>query len=266
MIASSALIAYFEKALADEWGYILGASGVVCTQGLIDYSANRWPDNTATLKYGKKWLGRMVNDCSGMFYDAFKKAGLSIPHGSNSIWNGGHLSKKGEITPGISLRPGTAVFLRRPDKTKPGGWDYHHIGLYVGAGRVIEAKGTQWGVVESRLSDWDTWGELKKVKYESLEVVIMPVVGKAKVKTSGGILNLRDGPNGRDIGDIPNGADVDILEKTSDAWWKVTHNGNVGWVAVQYLVEQASTVGTVAVVLSRETWEAVRAAIAAALG
>jgi hypothetical protein len=41
----------------------------------------------------------------------------------------------------------------------------HHIGLYAGDGAVIEAKGTAYGVVTSKLSHWDEWGELKAVEY-----------------------------------------------------------------------------------------------------
>lgn len=41
----------------------------------------------------------------------------------------------------------------------------HHIGLYVGNDTVIEAKGTQYGVVTSRVDHWDEWGELAGVNY-----------------------------------------------------------------------------------------------------
>lgn len=49
------------------------------------------------------------------------------------------------------------------------GADRHHIGLYVGGGKCIEAKGTFYGVVESNLDDWDEWGELKNVDYTNSE-------------------------------------------------------------------------------------------------
>jgi hypothetical protein len=212
-----------------------------------------------------------VVDCSGAFVYAMGKYGLKIAHGSNSIrryW----LTECGKIGE-IDLIPGMAVFKWReegePDKFEADSLDdYYHIGLYIGDGRVLEARGTKAGFVESKISDgWDYAGKIKGIKYEGTEVIIeMPVIFQAVVKTSGGILNLRDAPNGRDIGDIPNGATVDVLEKTSAVWWKVTYKGAVGWVSVTFLVEAgASSPDTVAVVLPRSTWAAVRDAINAVL-
>lgn len=38
--------------------------------------------------------------------------------------------------------------------------------MYVGDGKVIEAKGTYYGVVSSAVTSWDEWGTLKGVDYE----------------------------------------------------------------------------------------------------
>lgn len=51
----------------------------------------------------------------------------------------------------------------------------HHIGLYVGNDTVIEAKGTKWGVVTSKPSHWDEWGELKDVDYSMYPEEPIPV-------------------------------------------------------------------------------------------
>ena len=43
---------------------------------------------------------------------------------------------------------------------------YYYVGLYIGEGKVIEAKGTAYGVVTSKIgSGWTHWGELKGVDY-----------------------------------------------------------------------------------------------------
>lgn len=57
-------------------------------------------------------------------------------HGSNTMWNK-YAAAKGSLqggkrTDGQPLKPGTAVFLTK-------GSDRHHVGLYVGDGKVIEA-------------------------------------------------------------------------------------------------------------------------------
>lgn len=159
MITPDALIALFKRALSEGWGYIYGGAGQTWTA-----AKQRAATRAMTVKYGAKWIGKRVADCSGLFAWAFRELGGSIYHGSNTIWRS-HLSAKGKLkngarTDGQAIKPGTAVFLTDDKQSR------HHIGLYVGSDTVIEAKGTQYGVVTSKLSHWDEWGELKGVQYE----------------------------------------------------------------------------------------------------
>lgn len=162
MIAVLELIALFQKALSEKWGYIWGASGQTWTKAKQDAATREM-----TVKYGKKWIGHRVADCSGLFAWAFKQLGGSIYHGSNTIYNKYCSSKgklsKGKRADGQPIKPGTAVFLYRASDS-----NRHHIGLYIGNDTVIEAKGTQYGVVTSKLSHWDEWGELKNVNYSGV--------------------------------------------------------------------------------------------------
>jgi len=43
-----------------------------------------------------------------------------------------------------------------------------HVGVYIGSGRVIEARGYSYGVVETKVNErgWDTWGRLKWLEEE----------------------------------------------------------------------------------------------------
>ena len=159
MIAVLALIALFQQALSEKWGYIWGASGQTWTKAKQDAATREM-----TVKYGSKWIGHRVADCSGLFAWAFKQLGGYIYHGSNTIWNK-YCSSKGKLkngkrADGQPIKPGTAVFLYRASDG-----NRHHIGLYIGDDTVIEAKGTIAGVVTSKLSHWDEWGELKDVDY-----------------------------------------------------------------------------------------------------
>ena len=143
--------------LDDGWGYIWGAYGQTWTQKKQDAATRE-----QTVKYGQQWVGHKVTDCSGLFVWAFKQYDQHIYHGSNTIWKK-YCSAQGKLVKGhrddgIKLRPGTAVFLL--DET-----GRHHIGVYVWGDTVIEAKGTKWGVVTSKPSHWDEWGELKDVDY-----------------------------------------------------------------------------------------------------
>ncbi|MDD4431935.1 MAG: hypothetical protein PHF61_11100 [Bacteroidales bacterium] len=74
------------------------------------------------------------------------------------MWNICYTSKVA-LQSGISLRPGTAVFLVNSDGSQ------HHVGLFIGNDTVIEAKDTAYGVVTSKLSHWDELGELTDVDY-----------------------------------------------------------------------------------------------------
>ena len=227
-------------------------------------------------------------DCIGLIIGAIRRSGgrWTGTHGSN-------YAARYEMREFVSinsvgqLQPGWVVYKRwKPGDAKydlPAGYksgsdqgDYYHVGVVISVAPLVIMHCTSWtsggakysGIkIDESLGNWKWGGRLKKVQYEGTEVIIeMPVICQATVKTSGGILNLRDAPNGKDIGDIPNGAKVDVLEKTSAAWWKVTYKGAVGWVSVTYLVEVgASAPESVAVVLPRSTWEEVRDAINAVL-
>ena len=56
-ISSSELIAQFQTALRDDWGYIYGASGEIWTQAQQNAASRE-----QTKKYGQKWVGHRVAD------------------------------------------------------------------------------------------------------------------------------------------------------------------------------------------------------------
>ena len=47
-------------------------------------------------------------------------------------------------------------------------WCEGHIGVYIGNGEVIEAMGTRYGVVKTRLADrnWTHWLKVEYIDYE----------------------------------------------------------------------------------------------------
>lgn len=194
MITQTALIQKFRFALTEKWGYIWGTAGEVWTQAkqnaLVQVFINKygpnWKDNEKAKKEdkyrgalnGSKWIGHTVADCSGLFSWAFKQLGGYMYHGSNTMWDKyctdrGQLTKKGR-TDGQPLKPATAVFTGN-DSNKG------HVGLYVGNDTVIEASGTNAGVITTTISGgkWTFWGELKGVDYGDNTTQI-PVVEQTK--------------------------------------------------------------------------------------
>ncbi|MEV5569603.1 NlpC/P60 family protein [Spirillospora sp. NPDC052269] len=66
-------------------------------------------------------------DCSGLVMWAFEQLGVNLPHYTGDQWNAGpHVSRD-------QLRPGDLVFFYP---------DLHHIGMYVGAGKILHAPHT----------------------------------------------------------------------------------------------------------------------------
>ncbi|HEU5157504.1 MAG TPA: NlpC/P60 family protein [Streptosporangiaceae bacterium] len=71
--------------------------------------------------------GPSTFDCSGLTMWAYKQVGISLPHFTGAQWNAGrHVSRS-------ALRPGDLVFFYS---------DLHHMGMYVGAGKMIHAPRT----------------------------------------------------------------------------------------------------------------------------
>lgn len=181
------LIAVFQKALDDKWGYIWGTAGKEWTDKLqkqkVQYMVNKygttWENNSEAKDnnyyraalYGAKWIGHIVTDCSGLFVYAFQKYGIRISHSSHYQYTDycrekGKLDAKGNRTDGKQLKPGAAVFQYNSETKR-----WSHIGLYIGDGFVIEAEGTTYGVVKTKLSarGWDYWGEMKNVDFSDMQ-------------------------------------------------------------------------------------------------
>lgn len=183
--------------LPEKWGYIYGQSGAMWTadkqKQLEQTTAAKYEIGR---KYGSKWIGHHVADCSGLVLYLCKKLGFSVPHGSNSIWRDS-LSKKGAIET-TAIPVGALVFKLR-------GTDYYHVGVYVGGGKVVEAQGTKTGVVESNLSSWSHYGLLKELSYSG---GVEPGSGTDSGGGTGETLK-----EGSAVVDVPNDGTVNIREE-----------------------------------------------------
>ena len=217
--------------LEEKWGYIWGKSGQLWTRDDWNQLKKDQADNPnykLAIGYGNKWIGHRVADCSGLIVWIAKQFGMTIAHGSNSIWKG-YLSEKGKISGDIPV--GALVFKLR------NGTDYYHVGVYVGAGKVIEAKGTIAGVVESKLSDWGYYGLWKGVTYDGQkpEEAVPVVKGETAVVDvpNNGTLWVREKPSGEKKDAIREGDEVTILELQGE-WARVRYETE-GWVMAKFL-------------------------------
>ena len=238
VITTQALIELFQQALADEWGYIWGTAGEKWTaakQAELERTTD--PDRELSRKYGAKWIGHYVADCSGLFSWAFKQLGGYMYHGSDTMYRKyctyhGEL-KKGKRADGATLKPGTAVFVWNGKK-------YSHVGLFVGNGLVIEAMGTINGVTTSKVTatKWTHWGELKGVDYSGTQPEPEPGPEPGYAIVTGKRVALREEPSKRAtiIMRIDTGETVK-LEPEPDEWDYVSYKGRKGWMMKEFLKE-----------------------------
>lgn len=97
-----------------------------------------------------------------------------------------------------------------------------HVGVYIGNGDVIEARGHEYGVVKTKLKDrsWRWWGKCPFITYTdtksvdtSSEVVSnTPTVPTKKVKLKKGNWNIRETPsvNGKAITQVKGDSEIEV--------------------------------------------------------
>lgn len=253
MITTVDLIAKFQYALDNNYGYILNTWHTQWTQekqnSKVSYMKGKygsnWKNDPDAKKddsfyaalYGAKWIGHWVTDCSGLFYWAFKELGGYMYHGSNTMWKSycvkqGKLSN-GKRTDGQELKAGTAVFVLK------GTTNRSHVGLYIGGGKVIEASGTQAGVCVTEITNkkWCEWGELKGVDYGPGEAI--PPEEDEKTEVGSAVVNavkvaLRSSPStsASVLTRVNKGERVQVL---GESWTKVTYQGKTGYMMTKFL-------------------------------
>lgn len=159
-------------------GYIWGTSGDLWTekkQANIEKTTD--PNKAMARKYGRKWIGHYVWDCSGLTMDCGRKLGLKFYHGSNSSWNK-DCSKKGKLTKTTDVPVGAWLYTGT-ETDKP------HIGIYTGNGMVTEAASTVSGVIQTKLhgGKWKFWGLGKGITFDFVPGEMVALV-KETVKTT----------------------------------------------------------------------------------
>lgn len=169
------LVEFAEKALAEKWGYVLSAQGEMYSLKTAEYWAktrNKPSAFTGTaysyyVEACARWFGHFVTDCSGLIIAAFRSI---VPkyqdQKADTLYS--RCTKTGTIKT-IPEIPGLIV------------WKKGHIGVYVGGGYAIEARGYKYGVVKTKVKSrpWTHWGKLKDVIYDGSDEIM---IGKTSSK------------------------------------------------------------------------------------
>ena len=162
------LVLWAEHAADKSWGYVYGTYGTVLSESMLTAKMEQYPDEVATKEQFIRdtWLGKRTADCVGLIkgYGWFNTVSQETEIGSNGMqdWSANGMynaaTVKGEIST-IPETPGLAV------------WKDGHIGVYIGNGTVVEAYGTERGVIRSALADggWTHWLEVPSISYNEQE-------------------------------------------------------------------------------------------------
>ena len=136
-----------------------GTFGQIATKSLYEQKKKQYPSQYTANDFSSQF-GQRVHDCVGLIkgYLWNDERGMVIYTPSQDKDVSGYLANCSE-TGNIKTIPeikGLLVFMKG------------HVGVYIGNGEVIEAKGHKYGVVKTKLKDrpWTTYGKLNWIKYE----------------------------------------------------------------------------------------------------
>lgn len=159
------LVEYCKEQLGNPYWY--GTYGQLSTKSLYEQKKKQLP---SYYKWNLKdsELNKKVHDCSGLIkgYLWCDDARDNTPkYNSNEDLNANTLLKRCTEKGDISTIPeikGLLVFMTG------------HVGVYVGNGEVVEARGHSYGVVTTKLKDrkWTNWGKCCFITYEDTKTEI----------------------------------------------------------------------------------------------
>ncbi len=178
--------------------YWFGCQGQIASKELLNQKRRQYPGYYTASDFNKQ-LGKRVHDCSGLIKGCITGGRYDPKYDLNAAGLYANSKERGKISTMVKI-PGVLVFKgSTPAKI-------HHVGVYIGSGKVIEAKGHAWGVIESNLDEsWTYWckcsfidytnkpqpSDVKVIKVKPASYFDSRVAGTYKVVASG--LNLRAG-------------------------------------------------------------------------
>ena len=167
-------------------------------------------------------------DCSGLCQYVYKQCGINIPR---TTWD--QINAGTKIYNKSELKTGDLIFNSASNPT--------HVFMYMENGYVIEAKRT--GTLISEHNQWTWYGIAVRIIKDENVTVDKTIRFTGTVNASN--LNVRSGPSTAYsiIGAYSLNQTVDIISQESNGWYKILHNGAIGYVSNDYVIN-VKAVGT----------------------
>ena len=167
------LVAYAEAQLGRPYWY--GTFGQAASKSLYNEKKCQYP-NSYKWDYANE--EEKVHDCVGLIkgYLWCDSPNDIIPaYNEAQDVSANQMRERCTATGDISTmpeEPGVLVFMNG------------HVGVYIGDGEVIEARGRRYGVVKTKLDarPWKNWGYCPFVAYEQVVAVLLPELKKGAKK------------------------------------------------------------------------------------
>lgn len=157
------LVEYCKAQLGKPYWY--GTFGQIAAENLLRQKSAQYPTQYKWTDFVEQY-GQKVHDCVGLIKGYLWSENLnSIPIYNSKQDKDVNGMKANCIETGniksIPELPGVLVFMNG------------HVGIYVGNGYVIEARGHLYGVVKTKLKDrpWTEWGKLRWLEYKKALVL-----------------------------------------------------------------------------------------------
>ena len=158
------LVQWAIEAYNDQWGYVMGTFGHILTEGLLEAKIIQLPEDILPYEdfIRANYLGRRTADCVGLIkgYSWYDVETGEIRYGSNGMPDVGAdtIYFNAPVRGHISTMPEIPGLIVHSDG---------HVGIYIGDGYVIEAMGTLYGVVKTRVANrnWTGWCKNPYIDY-----------------------------------------------------------------------------------------------------
>lgn len=226
---NTGLVSYALAQVGNPYWY--GTFGQIASAQLLSAKKKQYPkyyDQSKYKKIFKEQYGHRVFDCIGLIKGyLWSESPTSTPKykASQDVDANRALTlctESGNIKTMPDV-PGVCVFMK------------NHVGVYIGGGTVVEARGHDYGVVKTQLKSrtWTSWGKIPWITYpEQKNSQKVDTFRPFKVKIKGDLLYIRKGPSTMysRIGQYRRGETPTILAVNTAKTWGKTDRG---WICIK---------------------------------